>query len=129
MFKNKVAVVEKKCKILNNQIYIRLFRIKKTRTNYISLIIIMLLRALNGSLLQNNSNSNITAYPQTQLHRSRYYQTLFDTVDLPYNAQYNNCSNTLCYTQSKGTFVYKPHSEYGRVGTTAAAYLFRRRRI
>lgn len=86
-------------------------------------------QTLNGSILENTSNSNVTAYPQTSLHRSGNYISLFYTTLLPYNKQYNNCSNTLCYTQSKGTFVYKPHNDYGMVGTTAAAYLFRRRRL
>jgi hypothetical protein len=54
---------------------------------------------------------------------------MFDTTLLPYNQQYNNCSNTLCYTQSKGTFIYKPHTAYGMVGTSAAAYLARRKRL
>ena len=75
------------------------------------------------------SISNITSYPQNQLHRSSYYITLFDTTLLPYNKIYNNCSNTLCYTWSKGTFIYKPHTAYGMVGTTAASYLARRRRL
>ncbi len=83
----------------------------------------------NGSILQNSSNSNVTAYPQNLLNRSSYYKTLFDTTALPYNKQYNNCKNTLCYTQSKGTFIYKPHTAYGMVGTTAAAYLGRRNRL
>ena len=83
----------------------------------------------NGSILENNSNSNVTAYPQGRLNRSSYYKTLFDTAILPYNKQYNNCTNNLCYTSSKGTFIYKPHSAYGMVGTTASAYLFRRRRL
>ena len=54
---------------------------------------------------------------------------MFDTTLLPYNKQYNNCNNTLCYTQSKGTFIYKPHSNYGQVGTSSAGYLARRKRI
>lgn len=66
---------------------------------------------------------------QSVLHRANNFSTLFDTVLLPYNKQYNNCSNTLCYTYSKGTFIYKPHTAYGMVGTTAAAYLGRRRRL
>ena len=45
-----------------------------------------------------------------------------------YNKEYNNCSNTLCYTYSKN-FVYKPHTAYGMVGTSAAAYLGRRNRL
>ena len=83
----------------------------------------------NGSILQNSSNSNVTSYSQNLLHRSSNYITLFDTTALPYNKQYNNCSNTLCYTQSKGTFIYNPHTSYGMVGTSAAAYLGRRRRL
>lgn len=83
----------------------------------------------NGSILGNSSNSNVTAYPQNLLHRSSNYITLFDTVLLPYNKQYNNCSNTLCYTQSKGTFIYKPHTAYGMVGRSAAGYLAQRRRL
>ncbi len=66
---------------------------------------------------------------QSVLHRANNFSTLFDTVLLPYNKQYNNCSNTLCYTYSKGTFIYKPHTAYGMVGTSAAAYLGRRRRL
>ena len=87
------------------------------------------IRAFNGSILQNNSNSNITTYPQNLLHRSGNFITMFDTVALPYNKQYNNCRNTLCYTQSKGTFIYKPHTAYGMVGTSAAGYLYRRNRL
>jgi len=87
------------------------------------------IKNFNGSILQNASNSNITVYPQGTLHRASNYITLFDTVALPYNKQYNNCKNTLCYTQSKGTFIYKPHTAYGMVGTSAAAYLSRRNRL
>jgi len=79
--------------------------------------------------IENSSNSNVTAYPQNLLHRSSNYITLFDTVLLPYNKTYNGCSNTLCYTSSKGTFIYKPHSDYSKVGTSAAAYLGQRKRL
>lgn len=82
-----------------------------------------------GSILENSSNSNVTAYPQHLLHRASNYKTMFDTVVLPYNRQYNGCSNTLCYTSSKGTFVYKPHTAYGMVGTSSAGYLARRKRL
>jgi hypothetical protein len=68
-------------------------------------------------------------YPQNNLHRSSNFITMFDTTLLPYNKMYNNCSNTLCYTHSKSDFIYKPHSGYGTVGTTAAAYLGRRKRL
>ena len=50
------------------------------------------------------------------------------TTKLPYNKVYNNCDNTLCYTYSKN-FIYKPHADLGRVGTTASSHLFRRKRI
>ena len=73
--------------------------------------------------------SNVTAYPQGRLHRSSYFITMFDTKNLPYNKMYNNCSNTLCYTASKGTFIYQPHTASGMVGTSAASYLARRRRL
>ena len=63
-----------------------------------------------------------------RVHRSGNFITMFDTVLLPYNKIYNNCSNTLCYTYSKN-FIYKPHSAYGMVGTTAASYLGRRKRL
>jgi hypothetical protein len=63
-----------------------------------------------------------------RVSRSGYYKTMFDTVDLPYNKIYNNCDNTLCYTYSKN-FIYKPHSAYGIVGTSAASYLARRNRL
>lgn len=76
-----------------------------------------------------NVTSNITSYPQGRLGRSSNFITMFDTTLLPYNNTYNNCSNTLCYTASKGTFVYKPHTAYGMVGTSSAGYLARRRRL
>ena len=82
-----------------------------------------------GSILDTSTNSNVTSYPQNLLNRSSNYITLFDTAVLPYNKQYNGCSNTLCYTSSKGTFIYKPHTAYGMVGTSSAAYLARRRRL
>jgi len=61
-------------------------------------------------------------------NRATNYITMFDTVKLPYNKQYNNCNNTLCYTYSKN-FIYKPHTDAGMVATTAASYLARRKRI
>ena len=72
--------------------------------------------------------NNKTFYPSNKLHRSTYYKSLFDTTLLPYNQQYNNCNNALCYTYSKN-FIYKPHSAYGMVGRTSAGYLFQRRRL
>jgi hypothetical protein len=81
------------------------------------------------NIIMSSATQNVTAYPQGSLHRSSNYITMFDTKLLPYNKMYNNCSNTLCYTASKGTFIYQPHTAYGMVGTSAAAYLARRRRL
>jgi hypothetical protein len=75
-----------------------------------------------------NATSNVTSYPSNRLNKSTNFKTLNDTVLLPYNKQYNNCSNTLCYTYSKN-FIYKPHSAYGMVGRSSAGYLAQRHRL
>ena len=75
-----------------------------------------------------NSTSNVKSYPSNSLHKSTNFKTMNDTVNLPYNQIYNNCSNTLCYTYSKN-FIYKPHSAYGMVGRSSAGYLAQRRRL
>lgn len=68
------------------------------------------------------------SYPSGITSRSTFYKSMYDTTLLPYNKSYNNCSNTLCYTYSKN-YIYKPHSAYGMVGTTAAGYLGQRKRL
>ena len=83
---------------------------------------------LSSAFTTTNSTSNITPYPSNRLNKSTNFKSLFDTTNLPYGKTYNNCSNTLCYTQSKN-YIYKPHTAYGMVGTTAAAYLARRSRL
>jgi hypothetical protein len=40
----------------------------------------------------------------------------------------NNCNNTLCYTYNHN-YVYKPHTGYGKVGTSSAGYLASRKRL
>ena len=75
-----------------------------------------------------NATSNVTSYPSNRLNKATNFITMFDTVLLPYNKQFNNCSNTLCYTYSKN-FIYKPHTAYGMVGRTSAGYLAQRRRL
>lgn len=83
-----------------------------------------------SSLIRSISTNNSSiSYSSHSLHRSSYYKTMFNTTSLPYGKQYNGCSNTLCYTQSKGTSVYKPHSAYGGVGRSSAGYLAQRRRL
>ena len=75
-----------------------------------------------------SATSNVKSYPSNSLHKSTNFKTMNDTVNLPYNQIYNNCSNTLCYTYSKN-FIYKPHSAYGMVGRSSAGYLAQRRRL
>jgi hypothetical protein len=74
------------------------------------------------------STSFTHSYPTNRLNKSTNFITMFDTTLLPYNKQYNNCSNTLCYSYSKN-FIYKPHSAYGMVGRTSAGYLGQRFRL
>lgn len=69
-----------------------------------------------------------SSFPSNSSHKANAFSTMFTKIDLPYGKQYNNCNNTLCYTYSKN-FIYKPHADVGMVGTSAASYLARRRRI
>jgi hypothetical protein len=71
---------------------------------------------------------NVTPYPSNYLNKATNFSSLYYTVLLPYNKQYNNCSNTLCYTYSKN-YIYKPHSAYGMVGRSSAGYLAQRCRL
>ena len=70
-----------------------------------------------------------TSYPSSILHKSTNFKSLFDTTNLAYNKIYNGCSNNLCYTISKGTNIYKPHTDTGMVGRSAAGYLAQRKRM
>ena len=69
-----------------------------------------------------------TSYPSNRTNKATKWSSLFYQTILPYNKQYDNCKNSLCYTYSKN-FIYKPHSAYGMVGTSAAGYLGRRNRL
>jgi hypothetical protein len=80
------------------------------------------------SFLSNASTSNVTAYPSNRLNKATNFKTLGDTVDLPYNKTYNNCAGQFCYTYSKN-YIYKPHTDTGLIGRTAAGYLAQRKRI
>lgn len=84
---------------------------------------------MDGRFSLTAATSNVTSYPQGRLNRSTYFKTMFDTTILPYNAQYNGCSSNFCYSTSKGTYIYKPHSDTGLIGRTSAGYLAQRRRI
>jgi hypothetical protein len=81
------------------------------------------------SLTSSSATSNVKSYPSGSLHKSSNFITMFNTTLLPYNKMYNNCAGTFCYTQSKGTFIYKPHADVGMVGRTAAGYLAQRKRM
>lgn len=63
------------------------------------------------------------SYSSSILSRSNYYKSMFDTKSLIRAAPTN-----MCYTYSKN-YIYKPHTAYGMVGTTAASYLASRRRL
>ena len=78
--------------------------------------------------LSNASQSFTHPYPTNRLHKATNFITMYDTTLLPYNKQYDNCKNTLCYTYSKN-FIYKPHTDIGLIGRTSAGYLAQRRRI
>ena len=86
------------------------------------------MNAIPYSIGSSSSSSFTHPYPTNRLHKATNYITMFDTVLLPYNKMYDNCSNTLCYTYSKN-YIYKPHSGYGMVGRTAAGYLGQRKRL
>lgn len=75
------------------------------------------------------STNNTTPYPSNRLNKATNFKTMFDTTLLPYNKTYNGCSGNLCYTISKMTFIYKPHSDVGLVGRTSAGYLAQRKRM
>ena len=84
---------------------------------------------MNMMFLSSSATSNVTSYPSGRLHKANNFITMFDTTLLPYNKMYNGCSGNNCYTWSKGTFIYKPHSANGMVGTSAASYLARRKKL
>jgi hypothetical protein len=68
-----------------------------------------------------------TPYPSNRLNKSTNFKTMFDTTNLPYNKMYDGTKT--CYNVSKGTFIYKPHTDVGNVGRSAAGYLGQRKRM
>jgi len=72
------------------------------------------------------SNMSNPSFPSNRLNKSTNFKTLFDTTKLNYN---NLNYNKLCYTVSKGTFIYKPHTDVGMVGRSSAGYLAQRKRM
>ena len=68
-----------------------------------------------------------TPYPSNRLNKATNFISMFDTTLLPYNKMYDG--NKLCYNVSKGTFIYKPHTDSGMIGRSSAGYLAQRKRI
>jgi hypothetical protein len=68
-----------------------------------------------------------TPYPSNRLNKATNFITMFDTTLLPYNKMYDGTKT--CYSVSKGTFIYKPHTDVGMVGRSAAGYLAQRKRM
>jgi hypothetical protein len=64
----------------------------------------------------------------TPVNRANNLSTLTNYIPTPIGQMFNNCNNTLCYTYNH-SYVYKPHTAYGRVGTSAAGYLASRKRL
>ena len=58
--------------------------------------------------------------------RATNYST--NAIYVPVTRNLNNCNNTLCYTYNHN-YVYKPHTGYGKIGTSAAGYLASRKRL
>jgi hypothetical protein len=64
----------------------------------------------------------------TPVNRANHLSTLNGGFYVPISGPVNNCNNTLCFTYNH-SYIYKPHTAYGMVGTTAAGYLGRRKRL
>jgi hypothetical protein len=77
--------------------------------------------------LQLTYTNNTTPYPSNRLNKATNFKTMFDTTLLPYNKIYDGTKT--CYHVSKGTFIYKPHTDVGMVGRSAAGYLAQRKRM
>jgi len=59
--------------------------------------------------------------------RSNFFYALTPVFQI-YPSRLNNCNNTLCYTYNHN-YIYKPHTGYGKIGTSAAGYLASRKRL
>jgi len=75
-----------------------------------------------------NYNAPLPSYPSNLLNKSTSFYSLYQRAPLAYNKKFNNCKNTLCFTWGHN-YIYKPHSGYGSVGTTAAGSLAQKRRL
>jgi len=59
--------------------------------------------------------------------RANFFMS-YTPIFTPYPVRVNNCNNTLCYTYNHN-YMYKPHTGYGKIGTSAAGYLASRKRL
>ena len=66
--------------------------------------------------------------PFTPVSRANYFYNTTRSFLPPPTGPVNNCNNTLCYTYNH-SYVYKPHTGYGKIGTSAAGYLASRKRL
>jgi hypothetical protein len=76
-----------------------------------------------------SSTTRPVGYPSTLANRGGYFQSMFASPVLPVWLDKKSNTRGLCYTQSKGTFMYKSHSAYGAIGTSATAYLAQRGKL
>ena len=74
-----------------------------------------------------NFSSNLTSYPSNRLNKGSNFISMFDTTLLPYNKIYDG--RKFCYIWSKGTSIYRPHSDIGMVARSSVGYLHQRKRI
>jgi len=70
---------------------------------------------------------NNASYPSSILNRSNFYASNY-AGPLFWNTKFDNCKNTLCFTHNHD-YIYKPHTAYGMVATTAAARIGRKNRL
>jgi len=72
----------------------------------------------------------IVSYPSNRLNRASYTYLPMSYEEAAWVMNSSPSKRMcMCYTISKGTMLYKPHSAGGMVGTIASSTLARRRRI
>jgi hypothetical protein len=66
-----------------------------------------------------------SSFPSGSSHKATVFKTLFDSSKLPHIP----ITHKLCYTSSKNTVIYKPHTDVGLIGRSSAGYLAQRKRL
>ena len=73
-------------------------------------------------------NSTAPASPLQPYSRAGYFSSLYS--DIPVEMLPIRFNNRMFFTYNKPTnYIYKPHSDLGRVGTTSSSYMAQRKRI